>query len=422
MVKNLLKESHPIEKIMGMKYYCSVTEGIGGKIKQIPEDFIVEEILPDGRKIPIDDEEFSFGEDIPGLFTEFVLIKMDYESHKAQINIAKTLRVDEDHIKLAGTKDKFAHTAQRATIWKVSPEKLLALDIPNLIIRAPRTTIYQTYLGDLYGNNFNIKIRSLELDKTVLTQRIESIFHELDDFGGVANFFGHQRFGSRRPISHLIGKLLLQGKIKEAVIEYISKTYQNETDTIKLARKTFIDTNDAKKARELFPQKMVFERRMLKHLMYHPNDFLGAINLLPKNLQMIFIHAYQSYLWNLGISEKITTYGNLKPQNEDIFENNEMVFPIIGYKTELPDTIIFDFIKKQLEQDELQQSDFEVRKIKNLKFSGSNRRVIIDPSNKSWDFENNNSEMNVKVKFALRSGSYATIILRELMKTSPINF
>jgi len=420
-VKHVLKESHPTEKKMGMNYYCSTTKGIGGNIRQYPEDFIVEEILPDGRIIPIDDETFSFGEDIPGLFTEFVLIKRDYESHKAVINIAQTLKVKEDQIRLAGTKDKMAHTAQRATIWKVSPERLMALEIPKLSIRAPRKTIYQTFLGDLNGNNFTITIRNLEIDKKTISKRLENIYQEIDEFGGVANFFGHQRFGTRRPISHLIGKLLLQGKIKEAVTEYISKIYPDETEEVKHARKTFQETNDAEKTRELFPIRMVFERRMLKHLSRHSHDFLGAFNMLPKNLQKIFVHAYQSYIWNLGVSKKIAIFGNLKPQKEDLTKNNKLLFPIIGYKTELQDTEISNFMKKQLELDKLLLSDFEMRKIKSLKFPGATRKMVITPISKSWNIENND-DLNVKVKFPLGSGSYATVILREIMKTSPINY
>lgn len=421
MAEHILKESHPTEKIMGMKYYCSTIEGIGGLIRQSPEDFIVEEILPVGTIIPIDDEKFSFGDEIPGLFTEFVLIKYDYESHKAVINIAQTLKVNEDRIRLAGTKDKMAHTAQRATIWKVSPERLLSLEIPNIKIRAPRTTIYQTFLGDLAGNNFTITIRNLDIDKATISQRLENIYTEIEEFGGVANFFGHQRFGTRRPISHFIGRLLLQGKIEEAVTEYIWRIYPDESEEIKIARKTFSDTNDADKARKLFPERMVFERRMLKHLSNHSNDYLGAFNVLPKNLQKIFIHAYQSFIWNLCVSERMKVEGNLRPQKDDLIENNELVFPIIGYKTELPDTSISDYMKTHLENDDLQLSNFEMRKIKSLKFPGTNRKLVIPPLSKSWSIGNADN-LNLKVQFPLGSGSYATVILREIMKTSPIYY
>jgi tRNA pseudouridine13 synthase len=262
----------------------------------------------------------------------------------------------------------------------------------------------------------------MNLEKEVIANRLEKIIQEWIDFGGIANFFGHQRFGTRRPISHLIGKLIVQGKIKEAIIEYITKIYPDEAENIKLARKTYLDTNDAGKARELFPQNMVFERRILKHLVNRSNDFIGAFNVLPKNLQRMFVHAYQSYLWNLSVSERIRINGNLLPQADDIKENNEIVFPIIGYNSELLENEIFDFIRNQLEVDNIQLKNFELKKLKNLKFPGSNRRLYLNPIKTTWQLQSDEKNPYVKIMFALNSGSYATVLLRELMKASPINY
>ena len=161
MVPRELKESQPIEKKMGMLYYCTKTDGIDGKLRSSAYDFQVEEVMPDGRKIPIDNLDFSLGDNEPGLFTEFILIKIDTESHNALYKITSALKRDISDINVAGTKDKNAYTAQKATIWRVSPEKLTELDLIGIEIRSPRTTIYQTYLGDLFGNNFTIKIRGI---------------------------------------------------------------------------------------------------------------------------------------------------------------------------------------------------------------------------------------------------------------------
>ena len=96
-----LRESHPIEQIMGIKYYSSKTDGIGGKIRTYPKDFKVEEILPDGRIIKLTDENFSLGEEEHGLFTEFILIKKDIESHTALHQICRALKVDKSSINIA---------------------------------------------------------------------------------------------------------------------------------------------------------------------------------------------------------------------------------------------------------------------------------------------------------------------------------
>jgi len=202
MCPNKLLESHPIEKIMGIQFYSSLTEGIGGKLRKYPEDFIVEEILPDGRIIPIEDENFKLGNDEAGLFTEFILIKKDIESHRAIIDIAKALKKPVEDIKIAGTKDKSAFTSQKATIWRVKPEDLLKIQLDGITIRSPRTTIYQTYLGNLLGNHFRITLREMNFDKAIIDDKVNYILNEIKQFGGFGNYFGHQRFGSRRPISN----------------------------------------------------------------------------------------------------------------------------------------------------------------------------------------------------------------------------
>ena len=144
-----LKESHPIEQQMGIRFYCTKTEGIDGRIRVYPKDFRVEEILPNGRRINFDDKNFSLGKDEPGLFTEFVLIKRDIESHRALLMITEALNTKIIDINIAGTKDKTAYTAQRATIWRITPEDLLKLSVKGVTIRSPRTTIYKIFFGDL---------------------------------------------------------------------------------------------------------------------------------------------------------------------------------------------------------------------------------------------------------------------------------
>ena len=56
---------------------------------------------------------------------------------------------------------------------------------------------------------------------------------------------------------------------------------------------------------KLFPKYLGFERAMLNHLVVNEDDFIGAIVVLPKNLSMMFVHAYQSYIFNRILSLRI---------------------------------------------------------------------------------------------------------------------
>lgn len=39
----------------------------------------------------------------------------------------------------------------------------------------------------------------------------------------------------------------------------------------------------------------------------------GALSKIPKNLRLMYVHAYQSYVWNSAVSERVRLYGCTKP-------------------------------------------------------------------------------------------------------------
>jgi tRNA pseudouridine13 synthase len=418
-----LKTSHPIELEMGILYYATKTDGIGGKIRSSPKDFKVEEILPDGRIIRFDDTDFSFGDNEPGLFTEFVLKKRNIESHSALYKITKALNRDILDINISGTKDKTAYTAQRATIWRVSPEELLKLQIKGITIQSPRTTIYKTYLGNLKGNYFTIKIRETDFTQKELENKLGMINQEANEFKGLPNFFGHQRFGTRRPISHIIGKHILKGNYEEAIRIYLSYLSADENEITKEARTIFEKTNNPEESLKIMPKSMVFERLILKHLTKYPKDYKGSFLVLPKNMQRIFIHAYQSFIWNKTLSKRLELCGNLVKQKIDFIEQEKTVLPIIGYNTKKTDNELMQFAFDLLKEDNISQEHFKLKDLPALKFNGSNRRIKIDFNDFNCNVAKDTKKDNVvTMKFSLSSGSYATVILREFMKTTPLRY
>jgi len=297
------------------------------------------------------------------------------------------------------------------------------LQIKGITIKSPRTTIYKTFLGDHKGNHFTIRIRNLVDKEVKISKKMKKILQQIDEFNGIPNFFGHQRFGTRRPISHEIGRLVLLGNLEEAIRLYLTFISDDESEITKIARKTFLETNDSNETIKILPKTMIFEKMILEYLATHPSDFSGAFHLLPKNLQRMFIHSYQSYIWNMTLSERMEMFGNLHPQSIDLIENGQAVLPIIGYKTQLEDNELSDYIKKLLEQEEMKLDYFKVNSIPSLKFMGSNRLMAIKPKNFSFEVQKDEKNQNlVKTEFSLKSGSYATIILREFMKTTPIDF
>ena len=119
-----MKESHPLEKKVGMKWYITESEGIKGKIKSSPEDFKVQELVLPSKPLPL---TYSTENDpLPGeegLFTHAILAKKNYDQFSAIKEVAKYFKVDPDDITIAGTKDSRAWTSQRICFW--SPDNKL---------------------------------------------------------------------------------------------------------------------------------------------------------------------------------------------------------------------------------------------------------------------------------------------------------
>ena len=73
----------------------------------------------------------------------------------------------------------------------------------------------------------------------------------------------------------------------------------------------------------------------------NPGNFIGAIRTLPLKTRKIYIHAYQSFLWNKTVEEYLKTFPH----------KNELI-PIIGFGTEIKNEKISEIIEKILQQED----------------------------------------------------------------------
>lgn len=149
---------------------------------------------------------------------------------------------------------------------------------------------------------------------------------EIENAGGIPNFFGVQPFGIRRPITQEVGKHQIKGKIKEAVMSYISDIFPDESEEAKRARLLCKkgELKELKEGLKRMPPFLRYEKAMLNELVKSESgsiseaNFPSAFNVLPKNLQKFFVHAYQANLFNLVLSHRMKQ--NL-PFNEALLDD-----------------------------------------------------------------------------------------------------
>ena len=272
-----------LEQEMGIEVYASKTPGIGGIIRKSPDDFMVQEILLDGSKAHIIPEE-SIVPQGRGRYLVCVLVKRHRDTLLAVKAVAKKLGLEQDRIGFAGMKDANALTAQHISISRMMPEQLLPINIKGITLYPLKFSNEKISSLLLAGNAFKIVIKEIDLSPSEIEERIEQINKELERFGGVPNFFGHQRFGTRRAITHLVGKHIVKGDWETAAMTFLAKPSEHEHPDTRFARKELWNTRDFAQAFSSFPFRLGHERAMLAHLSKHPKDYVGAFHQLPLRL------------------------------------------------------------------------------------------------------------------------------------------
>ena len=409
-----------MEESIGIDVYLTKEEGIKGKIKENPEDFCVEEL-------PI------YPKPSKGKHVVARIKSKNWETNKLIEQLAKSMKISSKAIGYAGIKDKRAVTLQLMTF--ASPiKKVLNTRIRDVEIEPLYITNKPITHGMLIGNKFKIWIRNVEN-----IHQFYKILKEIESYGGFPNFFGIQRFGIARPITHVVGKYLLDNDIEKAVMTYVAEPFEGEDEESYKARKFLKETRDFEEALKIYPKKLNFERRIIEHLAKNPNDWENAIKKLPSNLVRIFIHAYQSYIFNrilsarikkgLPINEAIIGDIVVKDLNssEGVYVNEKNIekinkevkkgkcFPtgaIIGYATKIAKGEMGEIEQGIMEEENIDTSKFKMPYMPWLASPGMRRSLFVPLKRIVWKIEGD----NIFVQFFLPKGCYATSLLREFMK------
>ncbi len=390
--------------------YLSKPEGIGGKIKQLPEEFVVEEILPDGTVLELY-KQVSIEDEPGGKFVHFALQKKDWSTSSAIKRISKALRVGQKRFNYAGTKDKVALTTQRVSVFGVSKEEVSSLALMDLQVNGAWIAKDRLKLGELAGNRFKITWHG---DEAGAEEKVSGIYSELG--GKFPNYFGPQRFGSTRMNTHRVGELLLRGRFQEAAMHFLAEVGEEEHKEAREARSMLLESGDFPQALKEFPKHLRLERTMLAYLSENPEDYIGAFRKLPRQMLLLFIHAFQSCMFNESLSERISDGMVRKEDGEFFCASNPYGFPEpanAGVDWLCGKLLGHDSTPNPREKDILARHDitldaFRIKEMPELSSRGSFRPLLAPIK----DFEFRESVF----RFSLPSGSYATSALREFMK------
>lgn len=401
---------------MSLPYLTRELAGIGGSIKQRAEDFFVQE-LPAYE--PSGEGEHVYCE----------IQKVGMTTFDAVNRMARALNVSPRDIGYAGMKDAQAVTRQVLSIQGATEEAVKGLAIPNLSVQWTARHGNKLRLGHLKGNRFAIKIRDVNATDVV---KLQPVVNEIQK-RGMPNYFGEQRFG-RRGDNHLLGAALVRGD-DEGVLKLLLGTPNSAVDDAQAmgARKAF-DRGDAEHAMKLYPRHCGMERRIL-HRLIKTGKPGAAVRAIDEKLRRLWISALQSQLFNQVVAKRIDALDKLmdgdlawKHENGAVFHVENAAAeqarceafevsptgPLVGYRMTLPEGKPLEMEQEAFASYEMTPGQFRVEG--RLKVKGARRPLRVQVSEMVLEGGVDEFGPHVTVAFTLPAGSFATVLLGELMK------
>ncbi|MFH1227839.1 MAG: tRNA pseudouridine(13) synthase TruD [Planctomycetota bacterium] len=399
------------------------------KIKQLPSDFVVREVseLKPGRI---------------GIYAVYELAKFDIGTIEAMDIISKFWAVSRKAISAGGLKDRHAQTAQLISIYR-GPDKDMTQDRFRLKYLGRAEHAIRPASFD--ANHFTITIRDLskaEMDR--ITQRLDEVKRY-----GLPNYFDEQRFGSVRAGNDFAAKQLIRRDYEGALKTALTSTSGEDRKQVREIRIAIIQ-NWGKWAElmQLLPRSS--ERSIINYLRDHqPTNFRRGFELIDPKLVLLYLHAYQSYLWNKGLvrylsdNSAFSTGGGPAsgwriPHSEFMkipYMLGEFVFyrqltvealeslkglsiPFMTHRTVYNDSAIRQIFEGILKEENIRVEDFKIRGMVKTYFRKGERNAIIFPDKlavtAAENDELNKGKQKMTVSFEIPRGAYATILVKRL--------
>ncbi|MFP9191710.1 tRNA pseudouridine(13) synthase TruD [Natronosalvus vescus] len=451
-----MRHAHPTEQAVGIEYYVSDTDGTGGRLRARDDHFRVRELERFSTE-PVDTSMDAY----PHLVFRATL--RGWDTNDFARRLSDSLGVSRERVSWAGTKDKRAVTTQLFSVYGAEPTDIPELNRADIEIlgRAGRSLEF----GDLAGNAFELVVSDHDDESATNTLAITD---DLAAFAGtdadpalgdpitvgVPNVFGQQRFGSKRPITHEVGLEIVRGDWEGAVMAYLGRPTAAEPDDTQAARAFVEKTRDWQTALERFPNRLQYERSMLHELAEHGGEpdastFRGALERLPTNLQRLFVHAAQSFVFNRILSTRLErglpfdrpVAGDVvcfadrdAPEGLELPDVDRsqrvderrvqsvtrhcergrafVTAPLVGTETTLADCEPGEIERAVLDDLNLEQADFDLPG--EFDSTGTRRAILVRTA---LTVEDNPRTFS----FSLPKGSYATAVMREYLQCDPVD-
>lgn len=363
-------------------------------IKARSEDFIVEEVTTRYGKLDYFKEYDPINLKEENKHLICVLKKRNVETFSFIKTFSRYMRFSPSRISLSGTKDKVACTVQLMSIHNLKKEKLKKLSqfkYNGVNIYPIEYSDKKIYLGEHKGNFFTITLRQLEKDEIDKLNALPSSIL-------FPNYYGVQRFGEGKVKSWEIGREILKRRWHMAVKLILENALNEKVD---FESESFFNLS--------FSPFRSYEKKLYDYLLHHQaKDFFWALKSLPTSLLQMYVHSYQSWIFNLVVKE----FGR------DI-KDYEVHIPGYNFEGYVNEGEVEKRIKEIMIRDGIEENLFYIKEL-NIKSEGLIRKAYVKAESfEILEVEKDNmyrGYYKAKVRFFLPRGSYATVFLEEILK------
>ena len=406
---------------MALPYLTTQFAGLGGTIKNRAEDFFVQEIP---LYEPSGEGEHVYAE----------VQKVNLTTFDAINRIARALNVPSRDIGYAGLKDARAITRQVFSIPGTTEAAVMGLKAPDLSVLWAARHVNKLRLGHLKANRFAAKIRGVKPTDVV---RLPPALDELAR-RGMPNYFGEQRFG-RRGDNDKLGAAYVRADHKALLSLLLGQPDEQADDAQSAAARAAFDRGDFEESMRLWPRHAGLERRVLHRLAktHRPSSAVWSID---ERLRRLWVSALQSRVFNEVVAKRIQSLDRLmdgdfayKHENgacflvenaaaeqprSDAFEISP-TGPLIGFRVSLPQGEPLRIEQAAFDEYGLAPADF--KRAGSLRVKGDRRPLRVKPTDVEFAAGVDEHGPHITVAFTLPAGSFATVLLGELMKTEDVH-